>query len=120
MMGHLLSDDFHRVLIFDTRVYLDCGAEDFIGRPLPAVFPDFSSPIRQHFGARMRIVPDFYSTASLRGTLAELVDFSLVNKQSPRSWGMNCRYQSKIVHYKSCEKLRAPQVFFSQASGNRR
>jgi NTE family protein len=50
--------------------------------------PGFFEPYLPAFwGAHVPLQPDragFYSTAALRGTLAELVDFSIINKQSPR------------------------------------
>jgi NTE family protein len=48
----------------------------------------------------------FYSTASLRGTLAELVDFSLVNKQSPRLTVGAANVRTSMMHYfdsRACE-----------------
>jgi NTE family protein len=48
----------------------------------------------------------FYSTASLRRTLAELVDFSIVNKQSPRLTVGAANVRTSMMHYfdsRACE-----------------
>jgi NTE family protein len=48
----------------------------------------------------------YYSTASLRGTLAELVDFSIVNKQSPRLIVGAANVRTSVMHYfdsRACE-----------------
>jgi NTE family protein len=61
------------------------------------------------WGAHVPLQADragFYSTASLRGTLAELVDFSIVNKQSPRLTVGAANVRTSMMHYfdsRACE-----------------
>jgi NTE family protein len=54
------------------------------------------------WGAHIPLQADcagFYSTASLRGTLAELVDFSILNKQSPRLTVGTANVRTSMMHY---------------------
>jgi NTE family protein len=65
--------------------------------------PGFFEPYLPAFwGAHVPLQPDragFYSTAALRGTLAELVDFSIINKQSPRLTVGAANVRTSMMHY---------------------
>ena len=72
--------------------------------------PGFFEPNPPAFwGAHVPLQADragFYSTAALRGTLAELVDFSIVNKQSPRLTVGAANVRTSMMHYfdsRACE-----------------
>lgn len=72
--------------------------------------PGFFEPYPPAFwGAHIPLQADcagFYSTASLRGTLAELVDFSTVNKQTPRLTVGAANVRTSMMHYfdsRACE-----------------
>jgi NTE family protein len=83
--------------------------------------PGFFEPNPPAFwGAHVPLQPDragFYSTASLRGTLAELVDFSIVNKQSPRLTVGAANVRTSMMHYfdsRACE-ITAERIMASGA-----
>jgi NTE family protein len=65
--------------------------------------PGFFEPYLPAFwGAHVPLQPDragFYSTTALRRTLAELVDFSIINKQSPRLTVSAANVRTSMMHY---------------------
>ena len=77
---------------------------------LASGIPGFFEPNPPAFwGAHVPLQADragFYSTAALRETLAELVDFSIVNKQSPRLTVGAANVRTSMMHYfdsRACE-----------------
>jgi NTE family protein len=77
---------------------------------LASGIPGFFEPnLPAFWGAHVPLPADragFYSTAALRGTLDELVDFSIVNKQSPRLTVGAANVRTSVMHYfdsRACE-----------------
>src|SRR3974377_407999 len=70
---------------------------------LASGIPGFFQPNPPAFwGAHVPLPADragFYSTASLRGTLDKLVDFSIVNKQSPPLTVGAAQLPTSVMHY---------------------